>query len=354
VSVLALVWVAACGGGGAPPATGAAAQVQGKVTSRNGLALALDGVVVSCPETGGTVVTGADGSFRVDVPADAPFRVDFDDPRALGVLDRFGCEPSSDPDADADDLRRDGVDIGALGSGETCDLEVALVDGAVVAFRLARDGDAAGAGGGANGRPGLWEGETPPAEGPREPGEAPDRCGEGWLFPTLPERPLLGQVEVTRDGDCWVVEVEVDCGFETTGTFTVEVVLADGTTTALGTVTVTTDGGHTSFRLCPGDGERIDPEALAGAVVQVLDADGNVVLSGVIPDLRNGDGWEFPYGEEPPMPGGDGGGVGGDWPNVPDDFPSWDDLRDLLDDLPDWPGMPEDWDWSNGLPPIGR
>jgi hypothetical protein len=347
--VFAFGVLAACGGGGAPPATVATTQVQGKVTSRNGLAFSLGGVVVSCPESGGAATTGPDGSFRVDVPAGLPFQVDFDDPRSLGVLDRFDCEPSSDPDPDADDLRRDGVAIGALGEGETCDLEVALVDGAVVAYRLARDGD------GREG--GLWEGETPPANGGHEPGDAPDRCGEGWLFPTLPEHPLLGQVEVSRDGDCWVVEVEVDCGFETTGTFTVEVVLADGTTRTLGTVGVTSDGGHTRFTLCPADGADLDPEALAGAVIQVLDAEGNVVLTGVIPDLRNGDGWEFPHGDRPP------GGDGGTWPDgpngvpgLPDDFPDWDDLRDLLDDAggaPPWPGLPDGWEDGLGNLPFG-
>jgi hypothetical protein len=294
--VLAFGLLAACGGGGAAETTGgSSSQVTGKVSSRNGLPQGLAGVGVRCPEAGTTASTGADGSFRIDVPSGTPFRVDFDDPAALGFLDAFDCGETADPDEDGDDLRGDGVAIDALDRGESCDLEVAIVDGVVVAYRLSRDG--AG---------------------------APERVGEGWLLPAGPDARLLGEVEVSREGDCWVVEVEVDCAIDPTGTYAVEVVAADGTTTALGTVALSAGGGHLRAEVCPDPDADLVPEDLRGAVVRVLDADGNVVLSGVIPDLEGEGRWDLPYGG-----GTDGHGGDGTFP-WPDGF----DLPDWLDDLP--------------------
>ena len=84
LSLAACVVLAACGGSGNTTFSGSTthtAQVVGKVTSRNGFPLALQGIAVTCPDNAATGVTGADGSFALDVPADTPFRVEFDDPR---------------------------------------------------------------------------------------------------------------------------------------------------------------------------------------------------------------------------------------------------------------------------------
>src|SRR5262245_9058722 len=104
VPVLALALaVSGCGGGSGGGGDAVGSQVLGHVVSRDGSSAELDGVVVSCEETGEVAVTDADGRFEMDVPSGTDFELSFEDP-VQDAEPGEDCDESDDPETDASDI----------------------------------------------------------------------------------------------------------------------------------------------------------------------------------------------------------------------------------------------------------
>lgn len=324
-----------CGGGGGQGAAPAAGPlVVGKVVSRDGQPLLLDGIAVECVNDGVTVTTGADGSFTLEVPGGVVVRVRFTDPLAVGVFpDLPPCHENGDDTPDEGDVADDVVTITPLVDGDVCVIEVEIAGGRVIECGM----------------------DLPP-----RPGDfGPNFHGEGVLVPLDALGESSGEVEVEMTGaGCATLEIEAE-GLTPSAAYGVLLVspeLAQATPGAL--IADATGAAHLSLAGCTGDvlpfgvAQLTD---LAGYGVVIVDADGVPVLAGQIP----GHGPE--YGE--PGYGGGGGvpglppglppipGLPGDlppMPGLPGDLPSlpgYDDLLDLLNDL--FGGTPY------GLPGLG-
>ena len=296
-----------CGGGGtagaAPEAPATGAEIQGRVLSRDGQPLLLDGIDVECLNDGVTVTTEADGSFTLDAPCGVVVRVRFTDPLDPGVLPGLPvCHENGDDTPDDGDVEDDVLELGPLVDGDVVVIEIELAGGRIIECGV----------------------DLPPGV------DGPNFHGEGVLVPLSPLGDPLpsGEVEVAVDGDCAVLEIEAE-GLEAGATYAVLLVSPDLGTESLGTLTADASGAaHLEVAGCAGDAlpfgvDRLTDLAGYGVVVT---GDGDVpVLAGQVP----GQGHEF--GE----PGGDIPGLP-PLPDLPADFPTipdYDDLLDLLDDL---------------------
>lgn len=257
---LACAGLVGCGGG----STTAAAptdlvEVQGKLLTRDGTATALDGVTVSCPESGDGDVTDAAGDFRMQVPVDRPFHVDFHDPVwPDGGMPHDGMHEPHDPVADATEADGGDIALGPVRAGDTCRIEVHLQDGEVVECDVSW-GDAVGA----------------------EQGE--ERLDHDPYCDQLDSR---GEIEVTFENGCLSVEVEVE-GLSGPASYDVYLVNAAGEEAYLATLSVDGDGvGHLEGTWCEGDALPFDaatPADLAGYGVVVYDEAGEAVFRGHLP-----------------------------------------------------------------------
>jgi hypothetical protein len=277
---LAAGFAMGCGGGGTTTA-GPASQVQGKVTVQSLDGPALGGVDVRCLNDGGVVVTRPDGSFVLTVPSGETLRLRVSDPDANGVVDLPECDEEGDESGDKGDFEGDVVEIEALEDGEVCEIEITLADGRVIEaeFGFGEDGFHA-------------EGRLLPAE----PGgdDAP-----------------VGEIEITLEGACGVLELEAEHLTPGTG---LEILLVNPelVTETLARAEVTAEGYvHLRLERCEGDTLPFGAATLAdlaGYGVVVQDLEGNVLLVGVVPFGlgEHPDGFpDFEEGEEhelPPLP----------------------------------------------------
>jgi len=284
---LSMLGAVACGGGatsGAPATE--LATVQGKIVTRDGSTSGLEGVGVSCPESGLGDVTDAAGTFRVDVPVGLPFHVDFHDPAwPDGVAPHDGMHDPHDPQDDDAEADGDGIAVRPVARDEPCVIEVHLQDGEVVECRVSwGDGDG-------------------------------EEQGERRLDhdPLCDEQDAHAEVEITIENGCLAVEVEVQ-GFSGAANLDVHLVNAEGEEAYLATLVIDTDGvGHLEWSWCEGDALPFDaatPTDLAGSGVRVYDEEGTVVFDGHLPYHHGvGDGGPTP-GDDHPMDGHHGGDMG--------------------------------------------
>lgn len=267
-----LLPLAACGGGSTSDGPSALSPaVLGVVTSRDGSTADLAGVTARCPETGDVDVTDVNGHFELRVPRGRPFRVEFDDPTAP-PREESGNDggEGEDPDADGTDIDEDEVAIDALDDGEECDVEVDLEDGEVVEARVRR-------------RDRERSREDYESEGRLDADD--DEEGEA-------------EIEVCRRDGSIGFEFEIEDLAEL-GTLTVKIVSADGLTEEiLGVIEISLEGeGHLELTWNLGDALPLGAtsvEELAGATIQIVNADEEILFEGEIPgfnrhDRREGD-----------------------------------------------------------------
>jgi hypothetical protein len=256
-ALLGAVALAACGGGGGGSP---GALVLGSVVERDGSSDDLGGIVVECPESGDVVSTREDGSFEVDVPAGASFEVKFDDPGATKDGEGADCPESDDPEKDGRDIEGDGVAFDPLPDGGSCEIEVSIEDGEVVECRESRDG---------------------------EDGKEDEHEGEARLFPSAryAEQGVVGEIEVGKDDGCFFAEIEAS-GFDAPHVLRV-MLGVEGALVEIGVLEISVEGeGHLGLEWCSGDPLPFDVETLrtlSGALVLVLDEEGNEVFEGHLP-----------------------------------------------------------------------
>jgi len=291
----ALFGAAACGGGstGGDPAD--FVTVQGKLETRDGTADALDGVLVTCVETGATDMTDGVGAFQMHVPRGQAFHLDFDDPRWQGSGPHHdGAGEHHDPYRDGAEIDGGGVTLRPDGPQDWCDVEVHLESGEIVECHV-RWGD---------GQNETRDGERPLDRDPL--------CDEVGAF---------GEIEISVTDGCLAIEVEVD-GFSGAASLDVYLVDMAGEEAFLGALEVDSDGvGHMELSWCEGDALPFDaasPEDLAGAAVVVYDEVGEIVFRGHLPhqhedaEGHHHHGWEDEdAGHEHGGPGDMGGPGGG-------------------------------------------
>ncbi len=296
---------AGCGGGGASGEAAAGAQVRGAVVSQDGQPSAVGGVLVTCEATGAAVTTGPDGTFTFEVPEGVSVRLTFSAQALAGLAAGLpDCGELGDATPDDADGTGDGVDLGALGSGEIVNVEVELADGRVVECGVAR-----GEGGGLR-----------------------MRC-EGALFPTEPGLTgfSLAEIEISQADGCATIEVEAE-QLEAGRSLSLVLVAPDGARETLASAAV--DGGgvlHLSLTRCAGDPLPFGVASvreLAGHVALVEDQDGVVVLAGQVPGFGPEPGEDGFEGFEPPPWWPDLGELPP--PPTPEEL---EELRDLLEGL---------------------
>ena len=261
--IAALVAVAGCGGGSTtgpvPTDTSDLALVQGKLATRDGSTQTLDGVVVTCLQTGESVTTGHDGAFRMHVPLDQDIHLAFDDPRwASGGPHHQGTNDHRDPIQDGTDIDGDGVRLSPF-PHDWCEVEVHLEDGAILECHVRWGTD-----------------ERAPREGEHHLARDPF-CGE---------LDAVGEVEFRTEDGCLYVEVEIG-GFSSAASLDIHLVDPTGEEAYLATMDVDATGvGHLEWSWCEGDPLPFDattPVDLVGYGVVVYDEVGDVVFRGHLP-----------------------------------------------------------------------
>jgi hypothetical protein len=285
------------------------AEIQGRVLSRDGQPLLLDGIGVECLNDGVTVTTEEDGSFTLEVPSGVIVRVRFTDPLDAGAIPGLPiCHENGDYTPDDGDVEDDVVELAPLADGDVCVIEIEIAGGRIVECDV---------------------------DLPSFPGNGgPNFHGEGVLVPLAPPgaTTLSGEVEIEANSDdCATLEIEAE-GLEPGVLYGVILVSPLGEQATPGAlVPDATGAAHLSLLGCAGPGLPFDVARLtdlAGYGVIVVDGDGVPVLVGQIPGRGHEFGEPGSGGGElpdlPPIPG-----FPGDVPTIPD----YDDLLDLLDDL---------------------
>ena len=251
------------GGGGGSPAGG----VAGQIVKRNGSTTNLSGVHVACTENGSTDVSDGSGNFSIHIPHGTVIHLDVADPAASG-----GDKGNGDGTKDLGDNQ---VEVGEVGDGESCDIEIEIEDGQVTVVHMSKH----------DGKGGHED------------------SGDGVLLPTTDGSKAFAEVKASGDGDCLRLAIEAR-GLAPSLSFDVTLVDASGATFALGTLATSEHGeAHLVFEACGADLPFGIPTAqdLVGATIHVKDAAGADVLTGDFP-LPGADGTDG---------GGDGGGKGG-------------------------------------------
>lgn len=260
---LAVFLLPACGGGGAGGGGGATAPLalRGQIVTRNGSTHSLGGVQFSLRESGDTVTSKATGAFALDAPVGLVLHLEVKDPLAPSTSGHDGKDvtESEDDDDDAEDISGSEVEIGAIKDGESCDIELEIEDGKIVDVRMTKsDG----------------EGSS-------------HHCGEGLLLPPEgAELKAYGEIELELEDGCAQAELEVE-GLPL-GVFTIQLVNPAGETETVGEITIEKKEAHFRISACTGDvtlpfGVASLAE-LAGYTVNVVDADGAIVLTGTVPE----------------------------------------------------------------------
>ncbi|MFV1959203.1 MAG: hypothetical protein ACC662_07295 [Planctomycetota bacterium] len=250
----------ACGGGG----TGAGAAlpqalVLGVVTTRDGPRSTLDAVTVSSSTGTGKAVTDAGGGFALSVPSGTTFRLRFDDPASQPTKMEDDVGETEDDTPDDTDIAGSEVEVRPLEEGEVLEIEVELSDGEVIeSWTKSNEGDGEG-----------FEGEAKLV-----PPDGKD------------DSPARGEVEVECKTTCCRMEVEVE-GVGDAAVLEIVLVDADGQEASLGVVETNAEGeGHFVLELCEGDEMPLGATSLAdlaGTRIQVVNGDGVVVLTGLLP-----------------------------------------------------------------------
>ena len=265
----------ACGGSGSGGSGGASPGVAGQIVKRNGSTTNLSGVHVACTENGSADVSDGSGSFSIHIPHGTVIHLDVTDTAASGGDKGDGGASK--------DLSDNQVEVGEVGDGESCDIEIEIEDGQVTVVHMSKH----------DGKGGHED------------------SGEGALLPTTDGSTAFAEVKAGGDGDCLRLAIEAR-GLAPSASYDVTLVDSAGATLALGTL-ATSEHGEAAlvFEACGADLPFgvASVQDLAGATIVVKDSGGADVLTGdfPLPGANESDG-EGDGGDK----GGDGGDKGGD------------------------------------------